>query len=117
MNYKETIKMKNFYELIKEYDESITFCGDTYKRYKIYDYCEKNNLKFIKHSRKVKQYICKEHKCHLKFFDTIVKCCWECDCYCPYDGCYDYIEVINKQKCITIYKEKPNYNGKVYQII
>ena len=107
--------MNEFLEKIKNLDDSITFSGNPYVRKQIYEYCENNNMKFIKHRRKFRQYICAEHHCHLKFISW-PKCCWQCDSYCPNsedEGCGLHLEVMNRDKVITIYKNKPNMNNEV----
>ena len=51
-----------------------------------------------------------EHHCHLKF-SSYPCCCWRCDSYCPNsedEGCGPHLEVINRDKVITIYKDKLN---------
>ena len=111
--------MTDFFNLVKNFTKSITFCGNPYIRKKIYEYCENNNLKFVKHRVKVLQYICGEHNCHLKFSSNRTGS-WRWDTYCPIyedDGCGPHYEVKNRENVITIYKDKPNYKDIIYYIM
>jgi len=114
---KELYGERNFLEIMKDFNGSITFSGNPYIRKIIYEYCDKNNMKYKKHRRKVTQYICGEHKCHLTY-DKHPTCCWRCSTSCPkrsYEGCYPHLETINRDKVITIYSgSKPNLYNYVY---
>ena len=111
--------IRDINNLLNDKIEAFVISGNSYVRKKVYEYCEKKNLKTTRAKGKVVVVVCKEHKC-ICFNRTPLeyRChhtygserCLDCDYTCPKYYCdddyyCDFREVCSKLPIIYIHKK------------